>query len=82
MSLRLWLLKKFERSLDAEVADLEESLVATRRLLVLKHRQLRQLRGKIAQLTPADQLVREMLDRREQRRSPLASQQHNVYRLP
>lgn len=78
--LRLWLLKSFEESLAAEVGDLEESLVSTRRLLVVKHRQLRQLRVRIAQLTPADQLVQEMLDRREQRAFPLASRQRNVYR--
>lgn len=78
--LRLWLLNSFEQSLAAEVGDLEESLVSTRRLLVVKHRQLRQLRARIAQLTPAGQLVQEMLDGREQRGFPLASRQRNVYR--
>lgn len=76
---RLWLLKRFEKSLAAQVRDLEESVAQQRRLLILAHRDLRQIRAKIGQLTPPDQLMREVGQEQPGRRL-LASRQPNVYR--
>ncbi len=62
--LKLLLLRAREASLENQVANGEVMLRETRALLIEKHRQLRQVRIRIAAATPASELLRDALRRR------------------
>lgn len=75
--IRLWLWRMREASLEAQVLNGEAMLREIRALLIEKHRELRQIRTRIAERTPASVMLKEIMARpgRQQPPPPLASRQ-------
>jgi hypothetical protein len=85
--LKLWLLRWRQAGLEVQIEHGSVLLMETRARLQLAHHQLRQTRSRIAEMTPARELLDEMIrrnaaanDTREQSRGEVASRARQDYR--